>query len=695
MRWLAVLQLCVLVAACTTEPMRMYADGQRMLELGQTEEGLTLLEMASRSQPRDVEMRTTYMRQRELAVIRLAETADRDRMLGNFAAAEAAYGRILRIDPENARAKAGLAALGADQRMRRQVAGAEEKLKSGDVASAEAIVRGILSENPALPEARALQRRIADRLAASPPHAVPTLKPASTKPITLEFRDAPIRSVFELISRTAGINFVFDKDVSPAIRVTIFVRNSTIEDAVKLLLVTNQLERKVINENSVLIYPNTPAKVKEYQELVVRSFYLGNADVKQTQTMIKSLVRTRDMFIDEKLNLLIIRDTPEAVRMAEKLIAAQDLAEPEVMLELEVLEVKKSKLRELGVQFPNQFTVLNIVPAPTITTATGGVVIQSNNATTTTTQLTLANLLGLPAAGQVGVSPNPAVNLRNESSDVNLLANPRIRVKNREKARIHIGDRVPVITTTSTANVGVSQSVNYLDVGLKLDVEPVVQLNDEVTMRVGLEVSNIVREITNSSGTLTYQIGTRVATTALRLANGETQVLAGLINDEDRNAASKVPWLGDLPLIGRLFSTRRTDATKTEIVLLITPRVLRNVVRPDIAAAEFPGGTDAAPGAPPLRIAPTAPGGVALSSTGNPANATASARQQAAAAAGRAAPPRPGPRAQLAARRRHAAGAHGHCHRAGQGGTGRIGIHPSLAADRARAVRSRLRHHKR
>jgi general secretion pathway protein D len=165
----------------------------------------------------------------------------------------------------------------------------------------------------------------------------------------------------------------------------------------------------------------------------VRSFYLGNADAKQTQIMIKTMIRSSTVFIDEKLNLLIMRDTPEAVRMAERLIAAQDLAEPEVMLELEVLEVKRSKLQELGIQYPNQFTVLNIVPSPQTITTTGGVVVQSTDATTTTSQLTLNTLRGGPAAAQVGVSPNPTLNLRSESSDVNLLANPRIRVKNRDQ----------------------------------------------------------------------------------------------------------------------------------------------------------------------------------------------------------------------------------------------------------------------
>jgi general secretion pathway protein D len=208
----------------------------------------------------------------------------------------------------------------------------------------------------------------------------------------------------------------------------------------------------------------------------------------------------------------------------------------------------------------------------------------------------------------------PQANLKKEDSDVNILANPRIRVKNREKAKIHIGDKVPVITSNTTATGVVSESVSYLDVGLKLDVEPNVLMRDDVQIRIGLEVSNIVREIRSNNGTLTYQIGTRNAGTTLRLKDGETQVLAGLISDEDRSTASRVPGLGDLPLLGRLFSNQRDERSKTEIVLLITPRVLRSDATRLPALTEFRGGTEnaigggfAAPFAPAAEPAPRMP----------------------------------------------------------------------------------------
>jgi general secretion pathway protein D len=193
--------------------------------------------------------------------------------------------------------------------------------------------------------------------------------------------------------------------------------------------------------------------------------------------------------------------------------------------------------------------------------------------------------------------PALIINLRKLDSDTNLLANPHVRVRNREKARIHIGERVPVITTISTANVGVSESVNYLDVGLKLELEPNIYLEDEVAIKVGLEVSNILETITRASGTQVYRLGTRNASTTLRLKDGETQILAGLIQNDERRATNKVPGLSDLPVIGRFFSNQNDNRSKTEVVLLITPRIVRNIVRPQAEMAEFESGTESSMGA--------------------------------------------------------------------------------------------------
>ena len=596
------------IAACAT-PARTptpFDEGRRLIESGEVELGLARVHEASKAEPRNQEYRAYYFRQRDLAVQRYLALAEKARSLYLFDQADDAYRRALALDDTNARARAGLDLVPLERRHRALLLEAEALLKKGDAEEAHTRVRQILVENSNHRDALALVRRIEEH-SAKAAAAVPQLPPALRRPITLEFREAPLRSIFEIISKQTGLNFIFDRDVKADLRTTVFVRNTTIEDVIRFVLVTNQLERKILNHNTILVYPNTPAKTRDYQDLVVRSFYLANADVKQTANMVRALVKTRDLFIDEKLNLLVIRDTPEAIRMAERLIANQDLAEPEVMLEVEVLEVGANVLTEMGIRWPDQLGV-GLVGAATQTgtPAIPGVPVTPTAPTAGGTPGTVSLKELRNASGSLVrltfTDPLFVFNLKKQDGRTNILANPRIRVKNRDKAKIHIGDKVPVITTTATGTGFVSESVNYLDVGLKLEVEPTVFLEDEVGIKVGLEVSNIAREIRSSTGTLAYQIGARTAATTLRLKDGETQVLAGLISDEDRRTANKVPGLGDLPVVGRLFSSTNDTATKTEIVLLITPHIVRNLKRPDLRLEEFPGGTDATIGASPLTL---------------------------------------------------------------------------------------------
>ena len=167
-------------------------------------------------------------------------------------------------------------------------------------------------------------------------------------------------------------------------------------------------------------------------------------------------------------------------------------------------------------------------------------------------------------------------------------------MRNKEKAKVVIGDKVPNITTTVSPGAAgfASESVTYLDVGLTLNVEPTIYLNNEIAIRIGLQVSNLLGSTTTKSGTTAYNIGTREATTMLQLKDGENQVLAGLINNEDRSSGNKVPGLGDLPILGRLFGSNRDGNEKTEIVLSITPHLIRNLQRPSAAASEFSAGTE-------------------------------------------------------------------------------------------------------
>ena len=558
-----------------------------MIENGNAAEGLPLMEAELRKEPGNTEMRNYYNRQKAVAVERYLAAGDNARSAGALDQAQQAYELALRFDPANTRAKEGSVNIQKDRASAGKVADANAAMKKGDTHAAYAQAKEILADNPAQKDAKGIVRKVEEKQAKEA-SMTPKLSAALKKPITLEFRDAPVRQVFELISKRTGLNFVFDRDMLADAKATVFVRDTTIEEVIRYVLVTNQLDKKVLNESTLLIYPNTPAKQQSYRELTVKSFYLANADAKQTANMVKQLVKTRDLFVDEKLNLLVIRDTPEAVRMVEKLVANQDLGEPEVMLEVQVLEVGYNKLQSLGIQWPGQIGVSVVGGA-----GTAG-------------QLS-ASEARHPAMSLLRINvPDPLVtlNFKQQNGRTNVLANPRIRVKNREKARIHIGDKVPVVTTTAGATGFVSESVNYLDVGLKLEVEPQVYLEGDVGIKIGLEVSNIANQIKTTSGTTAYQIGTRNTSTTLRLKDGETQVLAGLINDEDRRTANRVPGLGDLPGLGRLFSNNDDTVNKTEVVLLITPRVVRNIERPGVKLEEFNSGTEAEVGGAPIALPP-------------------------------------------------------------------------------------------
>lgn len=583
---LGVIAIMGALSGCAAK--QAFQEGNTLLAEGKAEQGLAKLEESVKLDPKNAEYRIAVASRRASVINSLISSGEAAQREGRMSDAEKAYRQAQNFDPNNAMVRQGLEALVMERRHRQVLADAEILLKKGesqDLADALEKLRPVISENPHQKEALNLKKRIEEARAKN---FRPETKLAATYklPITLEFRDAPLKSIFDVIAKVANLSFFFDKDIRPDLKATILTKNTSIEDAVHLLLVTNQLEQKVLSESAILIYPSTPQKQKDYQTLAVRSFYLTNADVKAVSNSIKTIVKTKDMVIDERLGIIIMRDTPEAIRMAERIVALQDLSDPEVMLEVEVLEIKRSRLMELGIQWPSQFTLkpMEFGGVPVLSVKNWQSLLQH----ATTTQSTFANV-------------------RKEDQDANILANPRIRVRNKEKAKVLIGDRVPVITTTSTSTGFVSESVTYIDVGLKLEVEPHIYLDEEVAIKVNLEVSSVVREVLSKSGTLTYQIGTRGANTVLRLKDGETQILAGLISDEERNTANKMPGLGEMPLLGRLFGSQKEDATRSEILLSITPRVVRSLRRPDLMAAEFESGTETSIGAESLRLS-TVPG---------------------------------------------------------------------------------------
>jgi general secretion pathway protein D len=295
------------------------------------------------------------------------------------------------------------------------------------------------------------------------------------------------------------------------------------------------------------------------------------------------------------------------VRLAEKLIASQDLREPEVMLELEVLEVSASRLLDIGIQWPDSVSASVI--------GTDGIAgqLRLNELRKGTRNSSMIRIKGN--------DPLLSAQLKSQTGEANLLANPRVRVRNKQSAKILIGERVPVITTTSTANVGSSQSISYLDVGLKLEIEPTVTLDDEVSMKIALEVSNITQTITLTGGTQAYRLGTRNTSTSLQVHDGETNILAGLIQRDVRHSNSGIPGLNELPLVNRLFGVAEDNDTRTEIILLITPRIVRNLDVPGVGQQEFLSGTEASMGGAPIQLGTPGKSGAASQQPGRPAPA--------------------------------------------------------------------------
>jgi general secretion pathway protein D len=561
--------LVALLAACGSE--RTLRTAHDSFDAGKVDESLATLQSALKKEPTNAALRATYLELRDQAEATWLQAARDASRKGSVPIARENYQKVLKLDPENDRAKSGMQQIDIDARHAKWLDEAKAMAARKDTDAAIALLRRLLAEDPGNASARAQLNSMEEQM--ERPTVNPQMAAALKRVLSIGFKDATLSQVFEVLSRTSGINFVFDKDVRTDQKTSVFLNNTTVKEAIDVALMTNQLEERTLDGNTILIYPNTPAKLKDYKPLTVRTFFLAHADPEQVANTLKTIVKTRDLVVDKKENTVIMRDSPEAVSIAEKLVQLLDLPDPEVMLEVEILEVDRDRLSSLGIKYPDQLT---------LTPLTNG----TNNT------LTLADLGRLTTAGVAATVTPLTVNASLTTTDANLLANPRIRVRSRETAKILIGDKVPNITSTSTATGFVSSNVQYLDVGLKLEVTPVITTDGEVEIKINLEVSNIANQLTTSQGTIAYQIGTRSAATVLRLKDGENQVLAGLINDNDTHTANKVPGLGELPVLGRLFSSHQGDAKKTEIVLSITPHLIRSLPSPDARLLAFDSGTE-------------------------------------------------------------------------------------------------------
>ena len=387
--------------------------------------------------------------------------------------------------------------------------------------------------------------------------------PAGVKlPDSLTFSNASSRMVFTAIGRISGLNVVFDSGFREA-PISLDLRNSTLPDALASLTASTQTFYRVTAPKTITIIPDTQAKRREYEEAIVQTFYLSNADIKEVTDLLRIVVDVRQISPITANNSISLKDTPERIAAAAKLIAAIDKARPEVIIDVELLEVDRSRIRELGLQ----------VASPGAQGVAGSADVNRDG-------LTLQDLRNLTQA-DVFMSGIPGVYYRLLKNDVSTrtLANPQLRTSEGLPAQARFGERVPVPVTTFApiAQGGVNQqpitSYVYENIGVNIDITPRTHHDDEVSLALKVSLTSISG--VGFGGLQTF--GNREINTTIRLKDGETNMLAGLIRDDERVIDNGIPGLSDIPVIGRLFTNSRREAQQTDIILTLTPHIVRTL----------------------------------------------------------------------------------------------------------------------
>ena len=431
-----------------------------------------------------------------------------------------------------------------------------------------------------------LESLIAQSLDAPLPGA--TLPTGMKLPDSLVFRDAGSRDVYSAIGKFTNLSVLFD----PTFRdqpISIDLRGVSLEGALAAVSSATRNFWRSTSANTITVIPDTAAKRREYEEELVRTFYLSNADLKETIDMLRIVVDARRLSAITATNAITIKDTPERITAAGKIITAIDKARPEVIIDVELLEVNRTHLHEYGLQIAS--------PTSSPTGIDGQANVKSGLSLRSLTSLTQADVL-------LTNLPSLYYRLLKNDSATRILANPQLRTSEGIPAQARFGERVPVpVTTFSPIAAGGVQtqpitSFNYEPIGVNIDITPRMHHDDAVTLSLKVELSSISG--TGFGGLPTF--GSRSINTVIRLKDGETNMLAGLIRDEERTSLASIPGLGDIPVIGRLFGYNRKETQETDIILTLTPRIVRvlNLTAEDLQP--FRMGRDG--GAPVTDIAP-------------------------------------------------------------------------------------------
>ncbi|MEO7919587.1 MAG: secretin N-terminal domain-containing protein, partial [Thermoanaerobaculia bacterium] len=403
----------------------------------------------------------------------------------------------------------------------------------------------------------------------------PMLSPSSTKLINASFpQETPIKKIYQFLASAAGINIIYDPQLKDD-KFTIDLREMTFQKALETAMRQAGHFYKVIDEKTILIAQDTNQNRKEYEDLVIRTFFLSNGDVKDVSAMVRNILDLRRIAAVPQLNAIVIRDTADKVSVAEKIIEVNDKAKSEVVVDVELVELSTKKVLELGT---------SLAAYQTTGVLTGTTLNAKGEPTTgAIASLPWKDLFKIGLSDFAFSIPQIQFTFIKNNTDAEVLAKPQLRIAEGEKAQLTIGNRVPIPVTTvnTTQSIGGQgvipiTSFQYQDVGIKIDLEPRVHHNKEVTLKLTIEVSNLNGFAPVVAGQPAQPIiGTRTITSTIRLRDGETNVLAGLIRNDVSKVKTGIPFLGDIPLIGQLFSNSHDETSRTDLLLTLTPHIIR------------------------------------------------------------------------------------------------------------------------
>lgn len=411
----------------------------------------------------------------------------------------------------------------------------------------------------------------------------PELHPGSEEPISLLFpKPTPVKDIYRALANAFGINAMFDQSVKDDQRISIELRDVTAWQALERVMQASSHFYKVMDDKTIIVVSDTAQLRRDYEDLVIRTFYLSNGDAEQVTNVVRTMIEARNVFPLKALNAITIRDTADKVRIAAKIIEANDKAKSEVVVDVELLQMNANKTRELGLQLVNA-DGSSWVPVFKLNDSEGGAV----------TSLPVKELSNLGAYAWSLNVPSVLAGFLKTNSEAQLLAKPQLRITEDAKATLHIGSRIPVpISTFTSVNPGTGggstfapvTSFQYQDIGIKISIEPRVHHNREVTLKLTVEVSNLQGFAVGTSPQQPI-IGTRTIESTIRLKDGETNFLAGLIQKDESTSKAGTPFLSDIPILGRFFSKEKLDTSNTDLVLTMTPHIIRvpDITEEDLA----------------------------------------------------------------------------------------------------------------